>query len=77
MVSRSRSRCLLQLKIDFGGKCLDCGYDEVVDILVFHHVDPSTKEFSVGSISGRHNMMREEAKKCILLCPNCHAIRHL
>ena len=28
-----------------GGKCCICGYDKCIDALVFHHRDPSIKEF--------------------------------
>jgi len=41
----------------------------------FHHVDPSTKRFSLGSrgLARAIESLREEAAKCVLLCGNCHA----
>ncbi len=40
----------------------------------FHHMDPSSKEFSIGSSSSlSFSKLLAEAKKCILLCKNCHA----
>ena len=54
-----------------GGKCFVCGYNKYIGALDFHHKDPNTKDFSVGRLSGI-NMAREECKKCILLCSNCH-----
>lgn len=38
-----------------------------------HHLDPATKSFDFGD--GRTRSMErllEEAKKCVLLCSNCH-----
>lgn len=41
--------------------------------LHFHHVDPSTKSFAVSVATGKSlQTFREEAKKCVLLCANCH-----
>jgi hypothetical protein len=41
--------------------------------LHFHHVDPSKKSFAVSTASGKSlDTFREEAKKCVLLCANCH-----
>jgi len=42
--------------------------------LQFHHVDPSTKTFTLRDGGTRSiARMREEARKCVLLCANCHA----
>jgi hypothetical protein len=51
-------------------------------ILVWHHLDPSKKDFDVfrmGKISRPDDIdkMREEIKKCILLCPTCHRAEHI
>ncbi len=58
----------------FGGKCEICGYSKSVRSLQFHHIDPSTKSFSLGHWSNVLCLekMLEEAKKCLLLCANCH-----
>lgn len=61
-----------------GGCCLLCGYHEYYGALEFHHVDPSSKEFS---LSGKGSTMgwdkaKEELKKCVLLCANCHREVH-
>jgi hypothetical protein len=56
-----------------GGSCVVCGYDRCVINLTFHHVDPSTKSFSMSMRTGKSlAAFREEAKKCILVCANCH-----
>jgi hypothetical protein len=56
-----------------GGCCAVCGYDRCVVNLHFHHVDPTTKSFalSVASEKGLAKL-RAEAKKCVLVCANCH-----
>jgi hypothetical protein len=43
--------------------------------LHFHHVDPSEKRFGLGGrgLTRSIDALREEAKKCVLLCSNCHA----
>src|SRR3990167_4352335 len=65
-----RKALLLQLRLEMGGKCTKCGYDEEPRILNFHHL--GDKIDNVTNILVR-SKIREEAKKCILLCPNCHA----
>jgi hypothetical protein len=56
-----------------GGRCAACGHDRCTANLHFHHVDPSTKAFAVNMRHGRSlKAYREEAKKCVLLCANCH-----
>lgn len=65
---------LFELKLKHGGKCTRCEYDSEPRILQFHHLYNKFKEVSV--IKNRKKAT-EEAQKCILLCPNCHAIIHL
>lgn len=62
------------LRKEMGGKCAGCGYEEVADILQFHHLRDKIKEVTRFNVEAEG---REEAKKCILLCPNCHAIETL
>jgi hypothetical protein len=58
-----------------GGRCVICGYDRHPCALAFHHLDPSTKRMPVSAngISYALKTLRAEAKKCVLLCSNCHA----
>ena len=67
---------LHEIRLEMGGCCSRCGYKEFVDILNFHHINIEEKEIEVTRLV-REKAMREEAKKCILLCPNCHALFHL
>lgn len=58
----------------WGGKCQSCGYVGHPSAFDFHHVDPSTKSFniSIGGLTRSKFKSYEEAKKCVLLCANCH-----
>jgi hypothetical protein len=64
--------------------CAECKEVEIC-ALTFHHLDPDAKSFSMGS--GRagslpgstyrtESALEEEAKKCVVLCFNCHAKVH-
>lgn len=59
-----------------GGRCEDCGYNLSVAALEFHHRDPATKEFTLGTFNGSWDRLVAEAAKCDLLCANCHRRRH-
>jgi DNA-binding CsgD family transcriptional regulator/DNA-directed RNA polymerase subunit RPC12/RpoP len=63
------------LVAEAGGRCARCGYDQCIAALQFHHLDPSTKSFTVSSngVTRSIERARQEARKCILLCANCHA----
>lgn len=58
----------------FGGKCVVCGYKKYAGALDFHHLNRKTKEFalSVKGLSYSWNSIVAEAKKCVLVCKNCH-----
>ena len=61
-----------------GGQCIRCGYDACTRILVFHHLDPSTKSFGISEkLSANLSILKAEVDKCVLLCPNCHGEKHL
>ncbi len=56
-----------------------CGYDKNYAALEFHHKVPIEKLFQLDlrSLSNRSwDAILEEAKKCQLLCSNCHAEYH-
>jgi transposase len=75
-VSERRRRVKRQLVSEAGGRCKLCGFDEHPAALQFHHRDRSTKEFhlSHGGMTRGIGRMRAEARKCVLLCANCHAL---
>jgi len=74
-VIRRRKKLKEILVADAGGRCHVCGYDRYIGGLQVHHVDPSTKEFGLGErgLTRSLDKVREEARKCVLLCGNCHA----
>ena len=74
-VSRRRRRIKQVLVEEAGGGCAICGYDRSVAALHFHHLDPATKSFAVGldGVARSLERAREEMRKCVLLCSNCHA----
>jgi transposase-like protein len=71
-----RRRKIKEILVDeAGGECAACGYRDCVGVLQFHHVDPAMKEFHLGreGVTRSIDRARKEARKCILLCANCHA----
>lgn len=77
-LSRDRSRQNKEVLVEkFGGKCLDCGGIFPACVYDFHHLDPSTKEKQIAPwLSKKNDYYTEELKKCVMLCSNCHRIRH-
>ena len=57
-------------------KCTMCGFSHPA-ALDFHHVD-RTDYHSVNRLAqlGNYKKAKEEIKKCIPLCANCHRIHH-
>lgn len=55
-------------------RCVECDYDRYIGALHFHHSDPTQKESDVLKLPLAQAI--EEAKKCELLCANCHAEAH-
>lgn len=72
-VTQERKLELIRLA---GGACQTCGYDVCVGALEFHHPKGS-KEASVSTLL-RHSFEKAatEARKCLLLCANCHRELH-
>lgn len=70
-----RRRMKARLMREAGGKCSLCGYSRYQGALQFHHLDPSSKEFTIsrGGVTRAFKELRAEAQKCVLLCSNCHA----
>ena len=61
----------------FGGKCKDCNTEfECINVYDFHHTE--AKDESIGYLLATCSSVKiaKEIIKCILLCANCHRIRH-
>ena len=60
-----------------GRKCVDCGITSAGPIYDLHHVDPKEKLFNIGAeIRKWSKELEAEVDKCVLLCSNCHRLRH-
>lgn len=76
---QKRREKIKELAIKYkGGKCCICGYNKCYRALEFHHLDPNSKDFSIGR--NGHTRAWERVKleldKCILVCANCHRELH-
>jgi hypothetical protein len=74
-VSRRRRKVKELLVAETGGACCICGYDGSARALHFHHLDPSLKrlEMNARGVAVALARLRAEARKCVLVCANCHA----
>lgn len=60
-----------------GGKCADCGNIYHQAVYEFHHTDPSTKGRDPSKLLQLSwERIKAELDKCVLLCANCHRMRH-
>lgn len=67
---------LLNFKKD--GKCSKCGNDDY-RVLEFHHLDSKEKDFSISHMRNNSfslEKIKQEIKKCAILCANCHRVTH-
>jgi hypothetical protein len=70
---RIRRVRLSQIKLATG--CVDCGFREHPDALVFSHVRGENRRSVALLYSGVWSRVLEEIAKCDVICANCHAIR--
>jgi hypothetical protein len=78
-VSKRRRKVRLMAISQLGGKCSRCGYSKYPEVLEFHHKDPRQKDFNI-SLKGHcrsWERVKNEIKKCDLLCANCHREIHV
>ncbi|MBP9703047.1 HNH endonuclease [Candidatus Woesebacteria bacterium] len=78
MTTVRRLRIKKMLVESKGGKCQICGYSRCLVALDFHHIDESTKLFGLSQRGLIHSWekMAAEARKCVLVCANCHREIH-
>jgi hypothetical protein len=64
-----------------GSSCIDCSisYPETpYQVFDFHHLDMNEKEYDWTKLRLRSwEDIKTELDKCVLLCANCHRIRHI
>lgn len=72
-VTRRHQKVKRILVGEAAGCCAVCGYDRCVFNLHLRHVDPAAKSCGISVTAGRSlAAYREEARKCVLVCANCH-----
>jgi hypothetical protein len=63
-----------------GDQCVDCGLkveNSHYCVFDFHHLDPIEKDSNFDKIKyQKWEVIKEELDKCVLLCSNCHRMRH-
>lgn len=72
---QKRREIYYSLKKERGGKCADCGIEDL-EVLEFDHSNPSQKLYQVCVAPSIH-LMKEEAKKFEMRCRNCHSMKSL
>lgn len=73
-----RRRFWRALLAERGDRCSKCKRRYPIAVYDLHHRDPSTKEFAVSNQIGNRSLdeLLAEARKCDLLCANCHRALH-
>ena len=63
-----------------GNECVDCKTPHPKypsSVYEFHHLDPSIKDYTWVKLRLKSwDKIKDELNKCVLLCANCHRIRH-
>ncbi len=78
-VKRWRHRTKERSVEAFGGRCCVCSYNNCINALEFHHLDPMEKDFSYGEATANIRAWKhlvQEIRKCVLVCSNCHKEIH-
>ena len=57
--------------------CAKCGENRAY-VIDFHHINPDEKRFNISTRATHYsvNTVKEEVKKCVCLCRNCHIEFH-
>lgn len=74
-VRRQRSEFLIE---KMGGRCYICRNIYHYSAYDFHHIDPAKKDFALSQKmeTPDFDKILQEAKKCLLVCSNCHRELH-
>jgi hypothetical protein len=75
-----RDQCKRRAVEYLGGKCADCGYQtEFLTVYDFHHKEERAAKKEISYLITANvgwEKLQKEPDKCLLLCANCHRIRH-
>jgi len=77
-VKEWRKRTKERLVKAFGSICCVCRNEFHPTVYDFHHID-GTKEFGLAAVRGSiksWGKVVEEARKCVMVCANCHRLIH-
>lgn len=76
--ANGRNQRVKQEMVDrFGGRCGDCKNSYPNCVYEFHHLDPASKDVNPSkALTWTKDRRERELAKCIMLCSNCHKIRH-
>lgn len=61
---------------EMGNCCFDCKQSYPREVYDFHHLDNKVDAISNLLLNASDERLNLEIKKCVLLCANCHRIRH-
>ncbi len=77
-IENKRNKKRQQEAVDyFGGVCFDCKLNYPNCVFEFHHLDPQQKDMNPSkALTLAKEKAWEELNKCVMLCANCHKIRH-
>lgn len=80
-INRYKTNKKIFLEFKGTDSCEICGYNECNAALDFHH--PKDKDFMLGKVSIQYNSIGDltnkienELNKCIVICKNCHILKH-
>lgn len=75
---RDRHRSAKQRAVEYlGNACADCGGTFHQSVYDFHHKDVTAKEFAPSyALLLKWDKVKAELDKCVMLCANCHRLRH-
>lgn len=74
-VKRRRKHLKMLAVAAMGGECSSCGYNKNLSALDFHHINENNKDFQISKASS-WKQVKNEIKKCDILCANCHREVH-
>lgn len=74
---KEKARRFIYLYKTLFGRCSCCGYNKNITCLDFHHLRDKKNSISKMVLQGYSiKLIKEEIKKCKLLCANCHRKTH-
>jgi hypothetical protein len=73
-VERWRAKKLKFVEL-MGGRCEDCGFSGHQNVFDFHHLYGKDYDWTKLRLKSNDKIL-DELKKCVLLCANCHRVRH-